>query len=46
MNAVSSGVAAGGAAASGASVASQFSTMPATDVKFTAIDDEGCEACQ
>jgi ribonucleoside-diphosphate reductase alpha chain len=49
MNAVSSGSSAGGAAgaaASSAAVASQFSAMPATDVKFTAIDDEGCEACQ
>jgi ribonucleoside-diphosphate reductase alpha chain len=50
MNAVSSGSstsgAASGATASSAAVASQFSAMPATDVKFTAIDDEGCEACQ
>jgi ribonucleoside-diphosphate reductase alpha chain len=46
MNAVSSGASTMGAPASGASVASQFSTMPATDVTFTAIDDEGCEACQ
>ena len=58
MNAVSSGSSTGGAAsgatsgaasgatASSAAVASQFSAMPATDVKFTAIDDEGCEACQ
>jgi ribonucleoside-diphosphate reductase alpha chain len=38
--------AASGATASSAAVASQFSAMPATDVKFTAIDDEGCEACQ
>jgi ribonucleoside-diphosphate reductase alpha chain len=50
MNAVSSGSSAGSSAgratASSAAVASQFSAMPATDVKFTAIDDEGCEACQ
>ena len=45
MNAVSSGAASGGAT-SNASGASQFSAVPATDVKFTAIDDVGCEACQ
>ena len=45
MNAVSSGAASGGAT-SNASGAAQFSAMPATDVKFTAIDDVGCEACQ
>jgi ribonucleoside-diphosphate reductase alpha chain len=32
--------------ASNASAPSQFSAVPATDVKFTAIDDVGCEACQ
>ncbi|QHE87779.1 ribonucleoside-diphosphate reductase subunit alpha [Hydrogenophaga sp. BPS33] len=26
--------------------AAQIETGPATDVKFTAIDDQGCEACQ
>jgi ribonucleoside-diphosphate reductase alpha chain len=46
MNAVSSGSTAGGASASNASAPSQLSAMPATDVKFTAIDDVGCEACQ
>jgi ribonucleoside-diphosphate reductase alpha chain len=45
MNAVSSGAASGGST-SNASGASQFSAVPATDVKFTAIDDVGCEACQ
>jgi ribonucleoside-diphosphate reductase alpha chain len=45
MNAVSSGSTTA-AASSGASAQTQFSAMPATDVKFTAIDDEGCEACQ
>jgi ribonucleoside-diphosphate reductase alpha chain len=46
MNAVSSGSATGIASASNASAAPQFSAVPATDVKFTAIDDVGCEACQ
>ena len=36
LNAVSSGAGTGSAAAAG----------PASDVKFTAIDDVGCEACQ
>jgi ribonucleoside-diphosphate reductase alpha chain len=45
MNAVSSGSAAGISAAN-AAAPSQFSAVPATDVKFTAIDDVGCEACQ
>jgi ribonucleoside-diphosphate reductase alpha chain len=45
MNAVSSGSAAGMSAAN-AAAASQFSAVPATDVKFTVIDDVGCEACQ
>ena len=36
LNAVSSGASAGGAAAAG----------PASDVKFSAIDDQACEACQ
>jgi len=36
LNAVSSGAAAGGASAAG----------PASDVKFSAIDDQACEACQ
>jgi ribonucleoside-diphosphate reductase alpha chain len=55
MNAVSSG---SGAAASTASSAPsaldlaaaaalvQMSASPATDIKFCAIDDPGCEACQ
>jgi ribonucleoside-diphosphate reductase alpha chain len=46
MNAVSSGSSTGGASASSAAAPSQLSAMPATDVKFTAIDDVGCEACQ
>jgi ribonucleoside-diphosphate reductase alpha chain len=45
MNAVSSG-SASGAVPAGASAQTQFSAVPATDVKFTAIDDVGCEACQ
>jgi ribonucleoside-diphosphate reductase alpha chain len=32
------------AAAAAAQV--QMNTSPATDVKFCAIDDPGCEACQ
>ena len=46
MNAVSSGSSTGGVSASSASAPAQFSGVPATDVKFTAIDDVGCEACQ
>ena len=46
-NAVSSGMPAGGASAHEVSGASLMTgTAPATDVKFTAIDDVGCEACQ
>jgi ribonucleoside-diphosphate reductase alpha chain len=39
-----SGVSAMDAAAAAAQV--QMNTSPATDVKFCAIDDPGCEACQ
>jgi ribonucleoside-diphosphate reductase alpha chain len=49
MNAVSSGSAASGsahAATSNAPSQMNLSAVPATDVKFTAIDDVGCEACQ
>ena len=49
MNAVSSGAASGASASSASSnAASQLNlnAVPATDVKFTAIDDVGCEACQ
>ena len=54
LNAVSSGSGAAGSAGS-AGAAQQFTaapgmaaadTAPATDVKFCAIDDPGCEACQ
>jgi ribonucleoside-diphosphate reductase alpha chain len=46
-NAVSSGIPAGGASAHEASAAPSISSAaPATDVKFIAIDDVGCEACQ
>jgi len=46
-NAVSSGMPAGGMSAHDASTASvATNSAPATDVKFTAIDDVGCEACQ
>ena len=51
LNAVSSGpegVSAHAAEGSAATLASTapVSTVPATDVKFTAIDDVACEACQ
>ncbi|MBA3773496.1 MAG: ribonucleoside-diphosphate reductase subunit alpha [Ramlibacter sp.] len=58
LNAVSSGGAQGGLSAAGsggmsaldavaAAAASQISAAgPATDIKFCAIDDPGCEACQ
>jgi ribonucleoside-diphosphate reductase alpha chain len=29
-----------------AAAQAQMNTSPATDVKFVAIDDVGCEACQ
>ena len=46
-NAVSSGMPAGGMSAHDASTSTApISAAPATDVKFTAIDDVGCEACQ
>ncbi|MFT7775034.1 ribonucleoside-diphosphate reductase subunit alpha [Roseateles sp.] len=45
LNAVSSG-AAPVAAAAAAPVAVVESELPATDMKFCAIDDPGCEACQ
>ena len=46
-NAVSSGMPTGGMGAHEASAApTAMSSSPATDVKFTAIDDVGCEACQ
>jgi ribonucleoside-diphosphate reductase alpha chain len=49
MNAVSSGSAASGgsnAASTHSSTQLNITAAPATDVKFTAIDDVGCEACQ
>jgi ribonucleoside-diphosphate reductase alpha chain len=49
MNAVSSGQAAGGMSALDAAAAAaqaQMNATPATDIKFCAIDDPGCEACQ
>ncbi len=48
-NAVSSGAPTSGMNAMGAASAAApaaMSTSPATDVKFSAIDDVGCEACQ
>jgi ribonucleoside-diphosphate reductase alpha chain len=53
LNAVPGGAAGGGlsameaaAAQAQAQIAAASSTAPATDVKFCAIDDPGCEACQ
>ncbi|MDH5204730.1 MAG: ribonucleoside-diphosphate reductase subunit alpha, partial [Hylemonella sp.] len=49
LNAVSSGGETGGMSAIDAAAAaaqSQMSTEAATDIKFCAIDDPGCEACQ
>ena len=49
MNSVSSGESASGISAleAAAMVAHvQMNTSPATDIKFCAIDDPGCEACQ
>ncbi len=48
-NAVSSGAPSSGMSAVDAAAAAaqvQMNTSPATDVKFCAIDDPGCEACQ
>jgi ribonucleoside-diphosphate reductase alpha chain len=46
-NAVSSGSPASGSNAVASTVAApSMNTVAATDVKFTAIDDVGCEACQ
>ncbi len=52
LNAVSSGGAQGGLSALDAAAAAaraqqaEASAAPATDIKFCAIDDPGCEACQ
>jgi ribonucleoside-diphosphate reductase alpha chain len=49
MNAVSSGPAASGMnalEAAAAAAQAQMNATPATDIKFCAIDDPGCEACQ
>jgi ribonucleoside-diphosphate reductase alpha chain len=54
LNAVSSGQAVGGLAAgamsaldaAAAKARAQAEAAPATDIKFCAIDDPGCEACQ
>jgi ribonucleoside-diphosphate reductase alpha chain len=45
-NAVSSGAPTSGMSATDAAVPAQMNSSPATDVKFSAIDDVGCEACQ
>ncbi|MEY2783299.1 MAG: hypothetical protein RLZZ134_1358 [Pseudomonadota bacterium] len=45
-NAVSSGAPTSGMSAMDAAVPAQMNSSPATDVKFSAIDDVGCEACQ
>jgi ribonucleoside-diphosphate reductase alpha chain len=49
LNAVSSGTDAGKSGALEAAAAAaqaQAAALPATDVKFCAIDDPTCEACQ
>ena len=49
MNSVSSGETASGMSALEAAAnaaQAQLNTSPATDIKFCAIDDPGCEACQ
>ncbi|MBX3654738.1 MAG: ribonucleoside-diphosphate reductase subunit alpha [Ramlibacter sp.] len=49
LNAVSSGAATGGMSALDAAAAAaqaQMNATPATDIKFCAIDDPTCEACQ
>ena len=51
MNSVSSGSAASGSGmsaleAAAAAAQAQMNATPATDIKFCAIDDPGCEACQ
>ena len=48
MNAVSSGAPQGMSAleAAAAAAQAQMNATPATDIKFCAIDDPGCEACQ
>ncbi|MCA0327470.1 MAG: hypothetical protein LCH89_17990, partial [Proteobacteria bacterium] len=51
LNAVPSDDVSGGARMSGldaaaASARAQMAAEPATDIKFCAIDDPGCEACQ
>ncbi len=48
LNAVSSGVQGGGMSAldAAAAAAAQMNATPATDIKFCAVDDPGCEACQ
>ena len=49
LNAVSSSGASGGMSAldaAAAAAASQMNAAPATDIKFCAIDDPTCEACQ
>ena len=46
-NAVSSGSSASGSSAVTSTVATpSMNAVPATDIKFTAIDDVGCESCQ
>ena len=45
-NAVSSGMPTGGVSAQDAASPAASSAAPATDVKFAALDDVGCEACQ
>jgi ribonucleoside-diphosphate reductase alpha chain len=46
MNAVSSGVSSGGASAREAVSAAAADSAPGSDIKFCAIDNPDCEACQ
>lgn len=46
MNSVSSGGGVSGLEAAAAAAQAQMADVPATDMKFCAIDDPGCEACQ
>jgi len=46
LNAVSSGTGSSALDAAAAAAQAQLHQAPATDIKFCAIDDPGCEACQ
>jgi ribonucleoside-diphosphate reductase alpha chain len=46
LDATTAGMAATSAANAAAATSAAMSEVPATDIKFCAIDDPGCEACQ